>query len=487
MGTICTVCAKRNAHIDSENLFNEEEFEHSYLENLDPEVINKTKEIIEENKKSEEYISNLDVPKEIEKMSKILTSEITKHDLEIVQLNNPNKEEERKKEIETITENLLNIEMTETEYIENVTSLGSNIKNSIIYETYHHPEKFVDKEEAENSEEGSTLFVEYSLLSILGNNDITSVIEKETKNENEAKTTLQLISSGEVFRKKINVSYDYGKEKNALILSCEEEKQKYISQKKKEYSIAFNCPENNILITNLRSGSLNFDFIIQGREPTDKELEKIAKDRATKDIRMARLIAGSIITPSMFDPRGDNKDGGWGIGEKRGPPGYLKVYDPPIGYIGYGLRVYNQYDNGDNTWLGYNNVKGEWYVAYHGTQIDAANSIIRGGFRAGENQVHRKDKNINPLSNAQYDICGRGVYCSPFIAETECYGKGVMIQNQEYYFTFMCRVNPYHVRFCGKYDKYWVVSGDNLSDIKAKKYDSEIRPYRILLKKKKKN
>ena len=484
MGTICTVCAKRNAHIDSENLFNEEEFEHSYLENLDPEVINKTKEIIEENKKSEEYISNLDVPKEIEKMSKILTSEITKHDLEIVQLNNPNKEEERKKEIETITENLLNIEMTETEYIENVTSLGSNIKNSIIYETYHHPEKFVDKEEAENSEEGSTLFVEYSLLSILGNNDITSVIEKETKNENEAKTTLQLISSGEVFRKKINVSYDYGKEKNALILSCEEEKQKYISQKKKEYSIAFNCPENNILITNLRSGSLNFDFIIQGREPTDKELEKIAKDRSTKDIRMARLIAGSIITPSMFDPRGDNKDGGWGIGEKRGPPGYLKVYDPPIGYIGYGLRVYNQYDNGDNTWLGYNNVQGEWYVAYYGAQIENAQSIISKGFKADDNQFNEDDKNINPLSNKQYNICGKGVYCSPIIKEAEGNSEGVKIQNEEYYFIFMCRVNPYFVRISEDDDKNWIVSGDNLSDIKAKKYDSEIRPYRILLKKK---
>jgi hypothetical protein len=187
----------------------------------------------------------------------------------------------------------------------------------------------------------------------------------------------------------------------------------------------------------------------------------------------------------MFDQRGDNKDGGWGIGEKRGPPGYLIDYDPPIGYIGYGLRVLNQYDNGDNTWLGYNNVQGEWYIAYHGTQIDAAQAIISGGFRAGKRQAHENDNNINPLSNAHYSKCGKGVYCSPIIKETEGYGCGVEIQNKKYYFTFMCRVNPYQVRICEGEPNYWVVSGDKLNDLNAKKFDSEIRPYRILLKPKK--
>ncbi len=483
MGKICSkLCPKSN--IDQNLLLESLDRYDNLLSNLydEPEIINKKEEIIDENIKSKEYVSKLDVPKEIEKITKIITTSITKHDLEVVQLNNAKKEEERQKEIETISENLLNSKMTQITYIENVSSFGSNVKNSIIYETYHNPEKFVKKEEAENSDEGSTLFIEGALLSLLGNNDITCAITKDTKSENEAKTTLQLITSGEVFRKKINISSDYGEEKNAEILSSEEEKQKFISQKKKEFSIAFNCPESKILITNLRSGSINYDFMIKGREPTNKELEKIAKERAVKDIRMARLIEGCIIMPQMFDPRGDNQDGGWGIGQKRGPPGYLINYDPPIGYIGYGLRVLNQYDNGDNTWLDYSNVYGEWYIAYHGTQIDAAQSIISGGFRAGQGQVHEFDNNINPLSNAQYNICGRGVYCSPIIKETEGYGQGVMIQNKEYYFTFMCRVNPYQVRICGGYNNYWVVSGDDLNDLNAKKFDSEIRPYRILLK-----
>jgi hypothetical protein len=483
MGKICSkLCPKSN--IDQNLLLESLDRYDNLLSNLydEPEIINKKEEIIDENIKSKEYVSKLDVPKEIEKITKIITTSITKHDLEVVQLNNPKKEEERQKEIERISENLLNSKRVPTTYIENVSSFGSNIKNSIIYETYHNPEKFVEKKEVEKSKEGTTLFIEGALFSLLENNDITCAIEKETKKENEAKTTLQLITSGEIFRKKISVSSEYGEEKNAKILSSEQEKQNFISQKKKELSIVFNCPESQILITNLRSGCLKYDFIKEGREPTDEELEKIAKDKAVKDIRMARLIEGCIIMPHMFDSRGDNKDGGWGIGQKRGPPGYLINYDPPIGYIGYGLRVLNQYDNGDNTWLDYSNVYGEWYIAYHGTQIDAAQSIISGGFRAGQGQVHEFDNNINPLSNAQYNICGRGVYCSPIIKETEGYGQGVMIQNKEYYFTFMCRVNPYQVRICGGYNNYWVVSGDDLNDLNAKKFDSEIRPYRILLK-----
>ena len=86
----------------------------------EPKIIQKKKEIIVENKKSKEYVSKIDVSKEIAKISKIMTTSITKHDLEIVQLNNPKKEEERKKEIKRISENLLNTKMNQITYIETV-------------------------------------------------------------------------------------------------------------------------------------------------------------------------------------------------------------------------------------------------------------------------------------------------------------------------------------------------------------------------------
>ena len=44
------------------------------------------------------------------------------------------------------------------------------------------------------------------------------------------------------------------------------------------------------------------------------------------------------------------------------------------------------------------------------TQIDAGQAIIIGGFRTGSGQVHENDNNLNPLSNAYYNICRRGVF-----------------------------------------------------------------------------
>ena len=72
--------------------------------------------------------------------------------------------------------------MNQTTYIENVSSFVSNVKNSIIYESYHNTEKLVKKEEVEQSKEGTTLFIEGALLSLLENKDIVCVIEKESSN-----------------------------------------------------------------------------------------------------------------------------------------------------------------------------------------------------------------------------------------------------------------------------------------------------------------
>ncbi len=57
------------------------------------------------------------------------------------------------------------------------------------------------------------------------------------------------------------------------------------------------------------------------------------------------------------------------------------------------------------------------------------------------------------------------------IEEIERYDTGVKIQNKEYYFTFMYRVILYQVRICGG----WVVFGDFLHNLNAKKFDYEIR------------
>ena len=444
--------------------------------------------------KSKDFVDKLEVVKVIEKMQLFTKINITKSDLEVVQLNNPEKDKKRKEQIKNIASDLNNNKLTNSQYLDNVLILGTDIKDNIIYDMYHNPEKFVSKKEIEAAKEDSTLFIQGALLAFLNQNNITAVIEKDSQNLQTSHTTLQLISNGEAFRKVIDVSITYGDIKDALILSDESEKDNFIKMKKKEYSLAIGIPEEEIIISNVRSGLGTIIFTIKflGRDPTEKFLEIIAKDTALRDIKMNCLLKGCTISPSKFDSRG-NKSNGWCTVKKRGPPNYLMEYDPPINWKGYGLYVLDQYDNGDNTWLGNSNVEGEWYIAYHGTSGRYASAILEGGYKAGGGQMYANDENINPLNKSIIPICGEGVYCSPLIRIADEYSGSkegykssnlLDFNNKKYQFVFMNRVNPYKVRISKEKKIYWIVSGDKLNDKsnQSHKYDDEIRPYRILLK-----
>ena len=46
----------------------------------------------------------------------------------------------------------------------------------------------------------------------------------------------------------------------------------------------------------------------------------------------------------------------------------------------------------------------------------------------------------------------------------------------------MLRVNPYKIRISQYTPDYWVFEGDYLQDKTVRKFDDEVRPYRILIK-----
>ncbi len=131
-----------------------------------------------------------------------------------------------KKKISEI--NSLTTELTKNEFRSIITTLGTDIKNKIIYETYHNPENFIPLQEVEKSSENSPLFIKGILSKFLIKNDISVAIKRENQNKEEnetlSKTMIQLISSGEIFKKIMALSYDFGEEKNANILTNEEEK-----------------------------------------------------------------------------------------------------------------------------------------------------------------------------------------------------------------------------------------------------------------------
>ena len=227
------------------------------------------------------------------------------------------------------------------------------------------------------------------------------------------------------------------------------------------------------------------DFQLNNSEEIKKQNTNKINNEIIRISSNELFIKEFNLDPTMFDSKGD-KTSGWSIGKKRGPPKQLLDYDPPLGWIGYGLNVTGKYDNGDNTWLGNKNVEGEWYIAYHGTggSNNIIKKIIEDGFKTGLVQIKKDVENENPLSNKEFKYCGEGVFCTNSIDYAEAYSAwkgGIEFEGKTYKIVFMCRVNPYKVRFTNlSYE--WIVSGDKIDSSKSRRYDDEIRPYRILLK-----
>ena len=63
-------------------------------------------------------------------------------------------------------------------------------------------------------------------------------------------------------------------------------KNQFILEKKKEYSFAFNVPEKNIIISNLRSGSINYTLGLKNEEITEYHFSKIKQDKNILEIKI---------------------------------------------------------------------------------------------------------------------------------------------------------------------------------------------------------
>ena len=170
------------------------------------------------------------------------------------------------------------------------------------------------------------------------------------------------------------------------------------------------------------------------------------------------------ISPDFFDIRWNKSKWSKEKNKKRGG----KIYNPPFDYIGHGLRVLNEYDN-DNTWIGNKNIVGEWPVAYHGTNLNAAVSILVNGLRKGNRQAYKDDININKKSIFGEKSIGEGVYLTPKFEIADHYSAPI----NGYKCVLMCRVNPNKIRIPQNRNDYWILNGNF----------NEIRPYRLLIKK----
>jgi hypothetical protein len=163
------------------------------------------------------------------------------------------------------------------------------------------------------------------------------------------------------------------------------------------------------------------------------------------DYKLEPALAFLQLQESDFEPLYDRD---YPVARKETRGGHPYYF--PEGWYRHALKVVDKYP-GDQVWLGMNNSRDEWAVAYHGTKSDAVRGI--------------KDKGLYVATH-----CERGAsnYTIPFTVKDST-GK---IKN--YRVVFQCRVQP------GKFTvhKSLVTAG-----MAWRVYDEKaIRPYGLLLK-----
>ena len=400
---------------------------------------------------------------------------------------------DKKKTINDICSHILNSKnISPRKLYEDMSVFGTIIKNEIEEELKNTPEKFVEIDSAIKNEDSKFLPSAILAKNLKGKN-ILAVVEKESNPSPIYDIALQFLVNGMANEKKFVISYDFGKEQNDLIIYDEDEQKKFVEKELDKFSKVLQVPKECINICNFREGSCKFDvqvsqallqdFIDENKnlpvvkkpyvdpflniddnfENLVNKLIQISKDAKNTKVKLEPLVEGIKLNVSLFDPQGNRSDG-WPVGEKRGG----MEYNAPIGWVGHGLRVSKKYDNGDDTWLGMKNTKGEWCVAYHGTNIKFAKSILQTNLRPGSMQVHEDCDNINERCSLKK--VGVGIYVSPLVNTAEMYSE----ECDNYKCMFMCRINPTKFRTCEDTNKeYWVVNPS----------EEDIRPYRLLIKK----
>lgn len=244
-------------------------------------------------------------------MESYFRCKINEHDLEMTELNDPIRQAKRKEEIKIISSKLIKQKFTKEEYLNNVTKFNQKMKESIIYDVFHTPEKFYSIEDTEKAKKHSSLFIQGVLATFLQSHNIICAIEKKNSDSQSASLTLQLIASGEAFKKKLNVCCSYGDETDANIVFDPNEKKKFIDNKKKEYSKILKVPEKDIIITDLEYGSINFWVDIRNRNLTDTQINNILATEGSRNVNLGCLICACKISPDFLMKSGiETLDGG---------------------------------------------------------------------------------------------------------------------------------------------------------------------------------
>ena len=355
----------------------------------------------------------------------------------------------------------------ELEIVSDMAIMGSITRDFITVDTNNNPNKYLPTQNALNSNE-QYYFILGILSDYLTKQGVVTAIEKKDQNQlskqklKEIDTFLQFLINGLSNLKKHELKFDFGWEKNQLILTDTKEQEDFLDLLRYSLSKGLNIPTNQMVLTYPRSGSVLVTVVFKSEDFNNITVNQLKNFFALHAPSINRLISiesnlvldGILLNPELLDPRGDNLNCNYENGGRRGG----RPYYPPSGWKGYGLKVLGKYDNGNDIWISCNGQLGEWCVAYHGASQKINNNY----------SMMRNNNDINHPGQ----IVGEGVYVSPNPNVLDSDGGIVQVGMKRYKIGFMLRVKPDKIRIAQSNNDYWVLNGNS----------SEIRPYRILIK-----
>jgi hypothetical protein len=352
-------------------------------------------------------------------------------------------------------------------HLTDISDYRAEIKYIWQKEKLENPGKFIEIEDAlkmEKKDQG--MFALGLLANIFVQNGTEVVIDNDNDNMEEMDvdiTCLQFMINGFGYKTKYGLHFDFGFRKNEQLLNDKNEYEKFKERLKDKISKDYNIPKNKIIVTCPQKGSFRVQVIFQSDDFNNLNIkdftEKFKNDNDFPDLQNLKyiqqdvILSGCKLSKGQLDARGNRIDG-WGVNEKRGN----KPYDPPLGWKGIGLRVVDKYDNGNNKWIGMDNSKDEWCVAYlkFGKKLKLRKS-----------QAHKDC----PDKEQPRRKVGEGVCCTPFVNKASFDSEESKINGKNYKAVLMVRIKPDAIRSCKDQEDYWV---NGTTD--------EIRPYRILYK-----
>ena len=154
------------------------------------------------------------------------------------------------------------------EVLEDMSSMGSIMKEEILEDRKKRPERFIPIHEAtKENNRNSGIFCLGILAQNLERMGITTEIEKNApvteESQNESNTILQFIMNGMIDQKKYNLHFDLGEGRNKQLLNNQKERENFNDKVRKKLSLEYKIPEEKIIITNPPNAKYQLQVIFQ--------------------------------------------------------------------------------------------------------------------------------------------------------------------------------------------------------------------------------